>query len=105
MRTTVTVSDDDLVAHVDARDASTDAARVRRCIERSQELDECRERVADLEQQVERLERETRLILEQREEHAQLVAAVEDQRTLEQQRAQAGLATRAKWWLFGRDGE
>jgi len=70
MRTTVTVSDDDLVAHVDARDAPTDAGRVRECIRRSQELDECRERVADLEQQVERLEREKRLILEQREEHA-----------------------------------
>jgi len=105
MRTTVTVSDDALVAHVDARDASTDAGRVRRCIERSQELDECRERVAELEQQVERLEREKRLILEQREEHSQLVAAVEQERTLEQERAQAGLATRAKWWLFGRDGE
>jgi len=103
MRTTVTVSDDDLVAHVDARDAQTDAGRVRECIRRSQELDECRERVGDLEQQVERLEREKRLILEQREEHAQLVRAVEEQRTLEQERAQAGLATRAKWWLFGRD--
>jgi len=103
MRTTVTVSDDDLVAHVDARDAPTDAGRVRECIRRSQELDECRERVADLEQQVERLEREKRLILEQREEHAQLVRAVEEQRTLEQERGQAGLATRARWWLFGRD--
>jgi len=105
MRTTVTVSDDDLVAHVNARDASTDAGRVRRCIERSQELDACRERVGDLEQRAERLEREKRLILEQREEHAQLVRAVEEQRTLEQERAQAGLATRARWWLFGRDGD
>jgi TolA-binding protein len=78
---------------------------VRRCIERSQELDECRERVADLEQRVERLEREKRLILEQREEHSQLVRAVEQERTLEQERAEAGLATRAKWWLFGRDGD
>jgi len=103
MRTTVTVSDDDLVAHVNGRDASTDAGRVRACIERSQELDACRERVGDLEQRVERLEREKRLILEQREEHSQLVRAVEEQRTLEQERAQAGLATRARWWLFGRD--
>jgi hypothetical protein len=103
MRTTVTISDDALVAHVDARDAQTDAGRVRECIERSQQLDECRERVGDLEQQVERLEREKRLILEQREEHRQLVRAVEEQRTLEQERAQAGLATRARWWLFGRD--
>jgi TolA-binding protein len=75
---------------------------VRRCIERSQELDECRERVADLEQEVERLEREKRLILEQHEEHSQLVRAVEQERTLEQELAEAGLATRAKWWLFGR---
>jgi hypothetical protein len=103
MRTTVTVSDDALVAHVEGRDASTDAGRVRECIRRSQELDACRERVADLEQQVERLGREKRLILEQREEHSQLVRAVEEQRTLEQERAQAGLATRARWWLFGRD--
>jgi hypothetical protein len=103
MRTTVTVSDDDLVAHVDARDASTDAGRVRRCIERSRELDECRERVGDLEQEVERLEREKRLILDQREDHSQLVRAVEQRRTLEQERAQAGLATRVRWWLFGRD--
>jgi len=103
MRTTVTVSDDDLVAHVDSRDAPTDAGRVRECIRRSQELDGCRERVGDLEQEVERLEREKRLILEQREEHSQLVRAVEEQRTLERERAQAGLATRVKWWLFGRD--
>jgi len=104
MRTTVTVSDDDLIAHVDARDAPTDAGRVRACIERSQELDACRERVADLEERVERLEREKRLLLEQREEHSQLVRAVEEQRTLERERAQAGPATRARWWLFGRDG-
>jgi len=103
MRTTVTVSDDDLVAHVDARNAPTDAGRVRACIERSQELDDCRERVDELEQRAERLEREKRLILEQREEHSQLVRAVEEQRTLERERAQAGLATRARWWLFGRD--
>jgi hypothetical protein len=103
MRTTVTVTDDALEAHVDARDASTDAGRVRRCIERSSELDECRERVARLEERVEQLENEKRLILDQREEHAQLVRAVEDRRSLEQQRAEAGALTRAKWWLFGRD--
>jgi len=105
VRTTVTVTDDALIEHVDARDASTDAGRVRACIERSQDLDECRERVSELEEMVERLEREKRLILEQREEHSQLVRAVEEQRTLEQERAQAGLATRVRWWLVGRDEE
>jgi hypothetical protein len=103
MRTTVTVTDDALVAHVDARDAQTDAGRVRECIERSQELDACRERVGDLEQQVERLEREKRLILEERDEHRQLVRAVEQEQSLAEERAQAGLATRVRWWLFGRD--
>jgi len=105
MRTTVTVTDDALLEHVDARDASSDAGRVRECIRRSQELDECRERVADLEQQVERLQREKRLILEQREEHSQLVRAVEQEQSLAEERAQAGLATRARWWLFGRGEE
>jgi len=105
MRTTVTVTDDALAAHVDGRDAQTDAGRVRACIERSQELDACRERVADLEQQVERLEREKRLILEQRDEHSQLVRAVEREQSLAEERAQAGLATRVRWWLFGRDGD
>jgi hypothetical protein len=104
MRTTVTVTDDALVEHVDARDAQTDAGRVRRCIERSQDLDECRERVGDLEQQVERLQREKRLILEQREEHSQLVRAVEQEQSLAEEWAQAGLATRVRWWLVGRDG-
>jgi hypothetical protein len=103
MRTTVTVTDDALVAHVDARDAQTDAGRVRECIERSQELDACRERVGDLEQQAERLEREKRLILEERDEHRQLVRAVEQEQSLAEERAQAGLATRVRWWLFGRD--
>jgi len=105
MRTTVTVTDDALLEHVDARDASSDAGRVRECIRRSQELDECRERVADLEQQVERLQREKRLILEQREEHSQLVRAVEQGQRLAEGRAQAGLATRARRWLFGRGEE
>jgi len=105
MRTTVTVSDDGLVAHVEARDAQTDAEAVRECIRRSQALDECRDRVAELEETVERLEREKRLILKERDEHSQLVRAVEQQRTLEEERARAGVLTRARWWLVGRDEE
>jgi|APHM01.1.fsa_nt_gi hypothetical protein len=103
MRTTVRINDEALVEHVEEQDAASDAGRVRRCIERSSELDECRERVARLEERVEQLENEKRLILDQREEHRQLVRAVEDRRSLEQERAEAGALTRAKWWLFGRD--
>ena len=103
MRTTVRISDDALAAHVDARDASSDAEAMRECIRRSRELEECRERVARLEQEVDRLQSEKRLILEEREEHSQLVAAVEQEQTLAEERAAASAVTRAKWWLFGRD--
>jgi len=102
MRVTATLSDEQ-AAHVAERDGQSDAARVRRCIERSQELADCRDRVDELEQRVERLEREKRLILDEREEHSQLVKAVEREQSLAEERAQAGLATRARWWLFGRD--
>jgi len=107
MRTTVTL-DDELAAHVDAVRAQADdsnAEAVRECVRRSQRLDECRDRVAELETEVERLQNEKRLILEQREEHTELVRAVEEERTLEQRRAEAGLATRVKWAIFGMDGD
>jgi len=104
MRVTATLTDEQ-AAHVEEREGQSDAARVRRCIERSQELDECRDRVADLEQRVERLAREKRLILEEREDHSQLVRAVEREQSLAEERAQAGVLTRAKWWLVGRDDE
>lgn len=106
MRTTVTLNDD-LAEHVDAVRPSpdeSDAEAVRECIRRSQELDGCRERVRDLEQELERARREKRLILEQRDEHSQLVQAVEREQSLAEERAQAGAVTRAKWWLFGREG-
>lgn len=59
------------------------------------------ERVARLEAENERLRREKRLILEQRQEHTDLVRAVENDRTLAERKARAGLLTKAKWALFG----
>lgn len=56
------------------------------------------ERVDELEEKVERLEREKRLILEEREEKRELVRYVEG----EQEWRSAGLAKRARWWLFGK---
>lgn len=55
----------------------------------------------DLRQENERLRNEKRLILEQREEHTELVNAVKDDRTLAQRKADAGLLTKTKWALFG----
>ena len=107
MRTTVTLSDA-LAEHVDAQRPQaddSDAAAIRACIKRSQELDECRDRVAELEAELERVKREKRLILEDREEHSQLVRAVEREQEIAEKRARAGVLQRAKWWLTGMEGD
>jgi hypothetical protein len=60
--------------------------------------------------EVERLRNEKRTVLEQREEHQELVAFARTERELverreqrEREREAAGVMTRAKWWVFGRD--
>lgn len=65
--------------------------------------DGAEDRVAELEEEVERLKREKRLVLKEREEKRELAKFAEDQRTAEQRRREAGLATRARWFLFGED--
>lgn len=65
------------------------------------EYEDVRTECEELRTRCERLENEKRTILEQREEHGELVRAVQEERDLERRRAQAGLATRAKWWMFG----
>ena len=62
------------------------------------------DRVAELEQEVERLNRERRQLLEQREEHRELVRYAEDQRDQDQgarERRKKPAWTRAWWWLTG----
>lgn len=56
------------------------------------------ERVEELEAEVERLEQEKRLILEERQEKRELARYVEDELSYRE----AGLATRVRWWLFGK---
>nr|WP_222863747.1 CopG family transcriptional regulator [Natronococcus pandeyae] len=51
--------------------------------------------------EIERLRNEKRLVLEEREEKQELVRYVETERTLTEQKARAGIVTRAKWWLTG----
>jgi cell division protein FtsB len=102
MRVTVRLSDA-LASHVDAvrQDSETsDAEAVRECIRRSRRLDELEERVADLETEVDRLRNEKRTLIRDREERGELVRFVEE----EEARRSAGVFTRTKWWLFGRDG-
>ena len=65
------------------------------------EVDRLRDEVAELERNVERLRNEKQLILQEREEKAELAAYVEEERTVEQQWRQAGLGTKLKWRVFG----
>lgn len=86
---------------LDARhDPPPDTETDERDTERIRELED---EIEKLEQEITRLNRERRQLLEQRDEHTDLVRAVEDQRTLERQRAEAGVLTRVKWWFRGMD--
>lgn len=67
--------------------------------------EEYEDQIDDLEREVERLNRERRQILEQREEHDELVSAVEREQSLAERKAEAGLGTRLKWWAFGMSGD
>jgi hypothetical protein len=57
--------------------------------------------VEDLEQTVERLQNEKRLILEQREEATEIQNYVEEERSYRN----AGLKTRLKWWVWGKPSD
>lgn len=75
-------------------------------------LTDYEEKLSDYESEVERLrsdvarlQNEKRQILEQREEHTDLVRAIEREQSREDRRAQAGVLTRAKWWLVGMEDD
>lgn len=62
-------------------------------------------RVDKVEAENDRLHRERRQLLEQREEHNDLVRYTEDQREQEQrarEKEEQPVWTRATWWFFGR---
>lgn len=59
------------------------------------------ERVGELEQEVERLNRERRQLLDQRSENKKLRRYVDD----EQRYRQAGVIQRLRWWVRGMDSK
>lgn len=63
--------------------------------------DDLEQEITDLKRENDRLHRERRQILEQREEHDELVRAVEREQSLAERRAEAGFLTKTKWALFG----
>ena len=68
-------------------------------------VQELTKRVEELEAENDRLRREKRLILEQREEHGELVEYVEHERSLQERREDrldAPVWKRGYWWVFGR---
>jgi predicted transcriptional regulator len=92
---------DDLLDAVDAAADEQDVSRsvyIRDTLERrvSGETDQ---RVRELEQEVERLNRERRQLLEQREENQQLRRYVEN----DVEWHEASLPTRLRWYVFGKD--
>lgn len=98
---------EELDAEADERDMSR-AKYIRSIIESrhgsdvsEDELERLRESRDELKREVERVQREKRQILDQREEHTELVKAVQSERTIAERKAQAGIATRSKWWLTG----
>jgi TolA-binding protein len=113
---------DGVIEDVEAYEEEKDLSRSKACRElissaiedvRGQSVDdrlrsvreEYEEQIEDLEREVERLNRERRQILEQREEHNELVSAVERDQSLAERKAGAGLGTRLKWWMFGMSDE
>ena len=119
MRTTVRL-DDALASHVDAirHDADTsDAEAVRECIRRSQRVAELEQRIDDLESELRHTEaelaeankrlREAHSRIETTNELVQKVdsdlSARERRERREERKDQAGVLTRAKWWLVGMD--
>jgi len=118
MRTSVSLNDElsSYVSEISSLAGENDAEAIRETIrhakaqeERVTELesrtDELQDEVDELETEVNRLKNEKRLILEDREEKAELVNYVEQERTAEQQWREAGLGTRLKWKLFGMDSD
>lgn len=69
------------------------------------EIQRLQERISDLETENERLRREKRLVLEQREEHTELVNTVKEEQSLAKRKAEAGLGTKTKWALFRMSNE
>ncbi|RJS96617.1 ribbon-helix-helix protein, CopG family [Halococcus sp. IIIV-5B] len=102
-RLTVSVDDDDAAIieelSSDGGPYESKSEAMRACIQQY-------ERIEELERENERLRNEKRAIIEQRDEHSELVAYVEGERDLqemERERRNAPIWRRIKWLIMGRD--
>lgn len=97
MESVSTRLDDETVSDIretaEERDVSM-AEVIRGLIEQGQDYER-------LKAETERLRREKRLILEEREEKQELVKYAESERQLKKKKDHANLLKRAKWWFTG----
>jgi len=88
-------------------DISSRSEALRRFIDDYEELhteyEELHTQCEELQTELEQERNRNKMILEQREEHTELVKYVQDERTAEQKWREAGIGQRLKWRLFGMD--
>ena len=112
MRTTVTLADEH-VEHLDSireSDEEADAAVVRRCVERSQRVEQLEQRIEELETELRHTEAELDEANKRlREAHGkiettnELVQKVDSDLSARERKQRASVLQRAKWWAFGMD--
>jgi uncharacterized coiled-coil DUF342 family protein len=116
MRTSVSLPEE-LASYVDeefSQEDESDAQAIRDAVLRAKELesengelrekiDEVREEVRELENTRDRLQNRVTALIEDREERQELVAYAETTRDRLEAREKAGILTRGKWFLFGRN--
>lgn len=89
----------------DEHDVDSRSAAIRRLFQEYEELqveyEDLMNEYEELQTEVERARRERRQLLEEREEHQELVRYAKNERTAEQRWRQASLATRIRWRLTG----
>lgn len=107
-RVTATLDEDQaeyLATVREEADLESDAAAVRVCIDRAREYEAAQARAEAAEARVEDLRNQLQAANQRIDAANELVEYVDEERSLEERRRKAGLATRARWWLFGMDDE
>lgn len=95
---------DEIEAEAEA-DGVTRSERIRDILRTRSEHAEHEERIDELETTLERLKREKRMVLEQAEEHGELVEYVEQERQIQRKRFEASLSDRIRYFIWGYDGD
>jgi len=101
-RITVTVREhhEDIIDDVrDTENLDSDAATVRWCIERAAEMQQLESELQQTRAERDDLRRQLAAVNSRQEDITEIVKYVDE----EQSWRKAGLMTRTKWWLFGRN--